>query len=377
MTIELRRVSDSAGQIKDRLRELVEIETPTRDVEASRRIAMTLTAGLVAGGADVRQVPSENGVHLVADVPGEDRDHPLLLIGHSDTVWPAGTLAGAVPWAEDGDRIAGPGVFDMKNGLVCIEWALRLVRDERRRAVRVIVSCDEEIGSATSTELVTSAARGCRAAIGFESPHPDGAFKLGRRGSSRAQIEVTGREAHAALNPEGGVSAINELVDQLVRVRSIVAAAQAQAPVLCNVGTIAGGTRANVVPGHAEAEIGLRFVDGHSQDDVLAQLQALTPVRPGATVETRLLTSRPAWAANRADTAWFEEIADQAHALGEDLHARPAAGAGDTNTVGALGTVPTIDGFGAVGGGAHAVDEHISFHSLLERIELLAALITA
>lgn len=376
MSIQQNRVIPLRGKIHDRLQKLVQIETPSGNVEASGHIADVLAAGYEDLGAHIRRITSENGTHLLIDIPGRPETAPLLLVGHSDTVWPLGTLNGRVPWAEDGDRISGPGVYDMKNGLVCIETALHLA-GKRRRATRVLITCDEEIGSPTSRELVVDAAQGCSAAIGFESPHPDGALKVGRRGSTRFELQVTGREAHAALNPDDGVSAIDELVDQLLAVRALVSRASETSEVLCNVGTISGGRRANVIAGEARAELGLRFLDGASERAVLSALEHLRPIRVGAVLSPRVLTNRPAWAASDADRRWTAQIGAIAQGIGGELDGRPAAGAGDANLLGAVGAVPTVDGFGAPGGGAHAENEHISFTGMLERIELLTAVLEA
>jgi glutamate carboxypeptidase len=360
--------------VLERLEQLVAIETPSFDAAASARIAQVLADWFEPLAREIRGVVTEAGTHLVIDVPGTGDEAPLLLLGHSDTVWDAGTLTGDVPWSVDGDVVRGPGAFDMKSGLVTMLTALEILRDRPHRPVRILVTCDEEVGSPTSQDLVRSSLDGVAGVIGFESPHPDGAFKVGRAGSTRVRLDVEGRAAHAALDPENGVSAIDELVDQLLVVRELVAEASAISPVLCNVGTVSGGARANVVPDAASAEIGLRFVDGASERHVLGALARLAPIRAGAVVQATILTSRPAWLAGAGDEALLEEVGRAASALGQSVGARPAAGAGDTNLVGSLG-VATIDGFGPRGGGAHAVTEHLLLSSLRERIELLTAVL--
>ncbi|WP_336502251.1 M20 family metallopeptidase [Microbacterium paraoxydans] len=358
------------------VRELVLLETPSRDVEASARIADLLSAWFAGVGGTVQRVPHELGTDLVIDVPGTG--DPILLIGHTDTVWPVGTVDDDLPWTEEGDVVRGPGSYDMKAGIVVMLETLRRLQPlpvAQRRAVRIVLVADEEIGSPVSGPLLAERARGAACAIGFESPHPDGALKVGRRGSARVRIAVTGRAAHAALDPEHGVSAIDELVDQLLRVREIVADPDLPSPVLCNVGVIDGGARTNVVPAQAAAEIGLRFLDPDSEERVLAALRGLTAVRPGAHVEVAVLSARPAWRASPADTALLARIAEAAAALGQHVDGRPAAGAGDTNLLGGRG-LPTVDGLGPRGGGAHAMDEHFLRSSLHERIALLRALLT-
>ncbi len=357
------------------VRELVHIETPSYDAPASARIADLLESRLAALGASVKRLRTDAGVHLVADIAGAG--DPWLLVGHTDTVWPSGSLTGQVPWAVSGDTVSGPGAFDMKAGIVVMLSALAQTRDlpdTRRRAVRVVLVCDEEVGSPESAPILRECARGAGAAIGFESPHPDGALKVGRRGSTRLRLSVTGRAAHAALDPENGISAVDELVDQLVRIRRITTADDLPGPVLCNVGTFSGGSRANVVAAHAEAEIGLRFTDPQTERIILTALTNLTPIRDGAAIEAEVLSSRPAWLPSDRDESLLREIAAAAAGLGQVVDGRPAAGAGDTNLLGSLG-IPTVDGFGPRGGGAHATDEHFLTSSLLQRVDLLSTLL--
>lgn len=357
----------------DRLAQLTEIESPSLDVAASERIAALLAGWWRTAGAHVLTVRTDAGVSLVADVAGEG--DPWLLVGHSDTVWPVGTLHGEVPWVDAGDVVRGPGVYDMKSGLLVMLAAAERLRGRRHRAFRVVVVCDEEVGSPTTADLLRRSAEGARAAIGFESPHPDGALKIGRRGSTRLRLRVTGRASHAALDPENGVSAIDELVDQLQSLRAIVRDPHLPSEVLCNVGTIRGGGRANVVPAEAEAEIGLRFLDPETEDRVMSAIRALRPKRAGAALRIDLLSHRPAWRRSAADDEVLSDISRAAAGIGQRIAGRPAAGAGDANLLGSLG-VPTVDGFGPRGGGAHAVDEHIIVASFAERVALLEAVLS-
>lgn len=354
---------------------LVRFESPSRDAEASAALTADLTQRFAALGADVERVHTASGDHLLMHVGGSG--DPLLLVGHTDTVWPAGTLAQELPWSLDGDVVRGPGAYDMKAGIVVMLCALARLRDvpaSQRRAVRIVLVCDEEIGSPESTPLLREWSRGVAGAIGFESPHPDGALKVGRRGSSRVRLTVTGRAAHAALDPENGVSAVDELVDQLLRVREVASDPTLPGPVLCNVGTISGGTRTNVVPADASAEIGLRFTDPTTERKVLTALADLPPVRAGAEISFEVLSSRPAWAPSDADATLLAHVADAGQRIGQHITGRPANGAGDTNLLGSLG-LPTVDGFGPRGGGAHALEEHFLLSSLHERIDLLCAVL--
>lgn len=356
----------------DRLEQLARIESPSLDVPASERMAEVLAGWWDAAGASVRVETTDAGANLVVEADGAG--DPLLLVGHSDTVWPRDAIVSQVPWSVDGDIVRGPGVYDMKSGLLVMIAALERLRGRRHRSVRAVIVCDEEIGSPTTQALLRSCADGVAGAIGFESPHPDGALKVGRRGSTRLRVAVRGRASHAALDPGSGVSAIDELVDQLIAVRGIVSDPTLRSEVLCNVGTIAGGGRANVIPADAEAELGLRFLDAATEDSVLGALRSLAPVRDGAVIETQLLSHRPAWSPSPADARLLGMIADAGRGIGQDVDGRPASGAGDTNLLGSLG-IPTVDGFGPRGGGAHAVTEHASLASIAQRIDLLEAVL--
>lgn len=272
-------------------------ETPTGDAAALDALADVLERRYQDLGAQTERVAASTGDHLVArwgvDDSAGDAPH-VLLLGHHDTVWRHGTLE-TMPPAVEGGVLRGPGVYDMKGGLVVVELAFAAMREcgvAPARPVRLVVVADEEVGSPTARPLVEAQMEGAVAVLGLESPHPGGALKTARLGSTRVRVEVTGRAAHAALDPESGVSAVDELMDQLFAVREIMAA---EPTVLCNVGTVGGGGRTNVVPDHAAADIGLRFTDAATQDRVLAALGRLGAVREGAEVVVRTLTSRPAW----------------------------------------------------------------------------------
>jgi glutamate carboxypeptidase len=355
----------------ERLREYVRAETPTGDAPALNAFADRLATRYAELGATVRRVPAPTGDHLVADFPGR-ADAPLLFLTHHDTVWPTGQLDSAMPWRTEDGIIHGPGVFDMKGGLVVLETALEQVAGHDHRPLRVVVVADEEIGSPSARALVTAEAAGVYAAFGFEPPHPNGDLKTSRWGSTRVRIEVTGREAHAALDPDSGVSAIDELVDQLIAVRRIAAG---HANVLCNVGTITGGGRTNVVPGAAAADIGFRFVDPSTEKAVLEAVAALQPVRD-AQLAVHVLSNRPAWQPSAGTDELLAQVVAAAQSVGQDIGGAAASGAADTNLTGWLG-IPTLDGLGPVGKGAHAVHEQVIAATLTERADLVAAIITS
>ncbi|HEY0186169.1 MAG TPA: M20/M25/M40 family metallo-hydrolase [Cellulomonas sp.] len=399
----------------DTLVRYASIETPTGDAAALDTFADVLVADAVAlgmhggrvplGGARGEQVPGDaasastapgstasastaaarTGDAVLLDLPGTppaagaehagSDDRPVLLLVHHDTVHPVGSLAGPVPLHRVGDDLRGPGTYDMKGGIVVALAALALLRDLGlpHRPVRLVSTPDEEVGSPASADLVRSAAVGVRCALGLEAPLPDGTLKTSRRGSTRLRLTVTGRAAHAAIDPTSGVPAIDELVDQLVTVRAVIAE---HPDVLANVGTIRGGSRTNVVAAHAEADLGLRFVTPETERAVLDRLTALTPVRPGAELDVRVLSRRPAWGPGPAAGELLAAVDAAARTVGQHVTGAAAPGAADTNLTGAAG-VATLDGFGPLGGGAHAVTEHVRVRSIAERAALLAAALTA
>ncbi|BAJ31975.1 putative peptidase M20 family protein [Kitasatospora setae KM-6054] len=366
------RARTLAAAVRKRCADLAGIESPSGDAARLDALAEELAAGYAATGATAVRRRCDHGDHLVLDWPGQQEDLPhLLVVGHHDTVWPVGTLADW-PIEERDGRLTGPGILDMKGGLALLEGAFALLADlgqRPHRPVRMVIVSDEEIGSPDGRSLVERHLRGAAAVLGLEPGHPDGRLKTARRGSTRIRLTVTGREAHAGNDAVDGVSAIDELVDQLITVRGLTR----QPGTELNTGRIDGGTRANVVAGHAEAELGLRFATTEAQRRTLDNLAHLTANRPGADVRTEVLSSRPAWP-ERTGNPLLRHVRSLAAALGQHLDGAPAGGAGDTNLAGARG-LPTLDGLGAVGAGPHARHEHLRVDQLGPRIALLAALL--
>jgi len=340
------------------LRELVELESPTGDTASIRD---RLAAELEGLGAEVTQ----EGEHLRADLPGAGP--PLLLLGHFDTVWPRGTLA-SMPWRVEDGRAYGPGAQDMKGGLVVMLEAIRRARTEH--ALRVALTADEEIGSPTAHDLLARAAEGAAAAFVCEPPTGRGDLKTARKGLGRFRLSIAGHAAHAA-QPNDGVSAIQELALQILRLHGLN---DPERGVSVNVGVVAGGTRENVIAANAEALVDVRVVraeDCARLDELLAAGAELA----GAAVEVSGAWTRPPLERSAGAAALFDRAREHGRELGLDLHeAGVVAGGSDGNLVGALG-VPVLDGLGAQGGGAHAVNEHVLVESLERRSDLLARIL--
>lgn len=375
--IDARRDVDTE-QMRDRLHHYTGFETPSGHPRELDELLDVLDRRYTDLGARTERDPHETGANLVARFPGHGAHahaNPVLCLGHHDTVWPLGALTGQVPWQERDGIIRGPGVYDMKGGLVVFETAIALLNrlDVAHRPVTMVLVADEEIGSPQARELITSLSADAVAALGFEPPHPDGSLKTARWGSSRVRVVVTGRESHAALAPADGVSAIEELLDQLLAVRRIVTD---HPDVLCNIGSVSGGGRTNVVPGTAQAEIGLRFTDTATETTVLQRIRDLTPMRADASVHAEVLTSRPVWPSAPLPRRLADALRTATELTGQQASGEPASGAADTNVTGSL-DVPSLDGLGPVGRGAHAPDEQIHAESLPQRAALTAGLLAA
>jgi glutamate carboxypeptidase len=358
------------------LRGWVEHETPSRDEPALDRLAAKLAARFGAIGGAVETIANDAGGNHVKARFGfgfDDSIAPALVLCHFDTVWPVGTLARRPFRVEDG-RAYGPGAFDMKASLVLVAAAIEAIRALRLappRPLVVLFTSDEEVGSPTSRGLIEAEARGAAFALVMEAPLPGGRLKTARKGVGGFTLTVSGRAAHAGVEPEKGASAIVELAHQVLAIGGL---ADRDAGTTLNVGTIAGGTTPNVVPDRATAAIDVRVSKLEEADRVEAALRALRPVTPGTSLAVAGKFNRPPMERTAAIGALFERARAVGRTLGMDLHEGATGGGSDGNFTAAVGT-PTLDGLGAGGAGAHAEDEHVRVDSLPERAALLAALL--
>jgi glutamate carboxypeptidase len=292
----------------------------------------------------------------------------VLLLAHHDTVWPLGSLA-SHPFGVTDGVLRGPGCFDMKAGLVLALHAAAMLDDPS--GVTILVTGDEELGSPSSRGLIEEAADGCLAALVLEASADGGALKTERKGTSLYQVRAVGRAAHAGLEPERGVNATLELAHQVLAVTGIADAGRGTSVTPT---TAAAGTTANTVPAAAEFTVDVRMWDQAEQDRVDAALRGLRPVLDGAAVEVRGGPNRPPLS-SAASAVLFARASGIAAELGLPPLTRAAVGgASDGNFTAGIGT-PTLDGLGAVGGGAHADHEHVLTGALPGRAALLAALI--
>jgi glutamate carboxypeptidase len=356
------------------LLDLVRLESPSHDKKALDALGTVLVDHLRRLGGSVEIVANDRGGdHILTRFPGPTERRPALVLGHFDTVWPRGTID-RLPPRIDGDRMFGPGIFDMKAGLVtflAVMEALDELRLEVPRPIWALFTSDEEIGSPTSRGLIEKVARQCAYVLVLEPPLTGGGLKTARKGVGRFHLEVEGRAAHSGVAPEDGRSAIVELAHQVLGLQDLQDLA---AGTTLNVGVIRGGTTANVVPAQASAEIDVRVASQAEAERITQALQSLRPVNPDVRVAVSGGFTRPPMERTAAIASLFEQAHRIGWPLGQILTEGSTGGGSDGNFTAALG-VPTLDGLGVRGGGAHADDEHIVIFSLSERAALLAALL--
>jgi glutamate carboxypeptidase len=362
------------------LGEYVRLETPSDDPAAlavGRDWVVSWIDRRLGAPASARTVPgAPHGDTVVLDYPGAGSGigaGTVVILAHYDTVWPVGTLA-ELPFSVDGDVVRGPGVFDMKAGLVQAVWALRAIRATGPSCppVRFLLNGDEEIGSPASRPVIEECCRDAAAVLVFEAS-ADGAVKTARKGVGLFDVTLTGIEAHAGLDPAAGASAVTALAEFVTAATALTDVA---AGTTVNVGVVAGGTRPNVTAGSARAGIDVRVADESEARRVERALTAWRPADPRVTVRLDGGWNRPVMTRTPAVAGLYERARSLAAALGLDLRETAVGGASDGNFAAALG-VPVLDGFGAVGGGAHARQEHATVSGLVERATLAAAVLTS
>lgn len=350
------------------LERLVTVESPSLDKFRCDACADQVTELFLelTGVPAIRHHRHDRGDHLEIRV-GSQREEPIVVLCHHDTVWAAGTLT-RLPFRVDGDRVTGPGSYDMKAGIV--EAAVALGAARARRPVILLSTSDEEIGSGSSRELIENTARGAAAVLVLEPAQSGGALKTARKGIADFTLEIEGRAAHAGVEPEKGISAIVELAHQI---SAVTALADPSKGTTINVGVVEGGTRPNVVAAQARAQIDVRFSRADEADRVVTAMRALKPRQLGVRLRITGGVDRPPM--ERTDgTVRLAQLAQRlANEIGLVLAETSTGGGSDGNFTAALG-IATLDGLGPDGGGAHADSEHLLVGSWLQRTELLKKL---
>ncbi|MBM3297512.1 MAG: M20 family metallopeptidase [Candidatus Aminicenantes bacterium] len=357
------------------LERLVRLESPTSDAAAVDRCTAALADSLQQAEVKLRRVPVRGkGVLLIAEKRAGRKASglkPLLLLAHTDTVWPVGTLA-ARPPAIKGDRLYGPGALDMKAGLVQAVFALRALDSlglNPRRSARLFVNSAEETGNPEAARLIRALSASSEAVLCLEPCLPGGALKTRRKGRLVVLLETRGKPAHAG-SPGSGINAIEEMSRQLLGLRRL-----RRAGTTVNIGRVEGGSEANVVADRAAALLDVRFWEAGDRARLLKSLADLRPFLLGARVSFRILGEHPPLERTEASRRLFNTARRIASGLGVRLRAGKTGGGSDASLASRLG-LPTLDGLGPDGAGIHAENEHVLVSSLIERTALLTLLLS-
>ncbi|MER5465572.1 M20 family metallopeptidase [Streptomyces sp. NPDC002668] len=353
----------SVDTMLEDLRTLVEIESPSRDLDALKASADAVAAVIEnrLGGRAIL-VESEAGPHVHWSGGGEPK---VLILGHHDTVFPLGTLERRPFTVADG-RVTGPGVFDMLGGLVQAIHGLALLDD--LSGVEILVTADEEVGSSHSRALIEERALACGAVLVFEGAADGGGLKTGRKGCGTFEVSITGRASHAGLEPAAGVNALIEAAHQVL---DIAALGRPEIGTTVTPTVASAGTQDNVVPAQATVFVDVRVESAEEKGRVESAFASLAPHLDGARISVQGAVGRPPM----PETASAELMA-VAQRLLPGIKGTAVGGGSDGNFTAALG-VPTLDGLGAVGGGAHADHEFLLVDTMAERANLVAGLVDA
>ncbi|MFD8981468.1 M20 family metallopeptidase [Streptomyces sp. NPDC059564] len=356
-------VGVSVDAMIEDLRTLVETESPSRHLEALALSAKVVAAVIESRlGGEAVLIESEAGPHVHWRAGGEPK---VLILGHHDTVFPLGTLERRPFTVEDG-HVTGPGVFDMLGGLVQAVHGLAALDD--RSGVEILVTADEEVGSRSSRALIEERALACGAVLVFEGAADGGALKTGRKGCGGFHLSITGRASHAGLEPAAG---INALIEASYQVLDIAALGRPEVGTTVTPTVATAGTQDNVVPAEATVSVDVRVESAEERERIESAFAALAPHLEGAEITVEGAISRPPMPESAS-----AELFAVAQRLLPGIEGTSVGGGSDGNFTAALG-VPTLDGLGAVGGGAHADHEYIVIEAMTERANLVTDLVRA
>lgn len=366
----LQQSHDRLPQMLADIERVINIETPSSDKEAVKRGAEDFAALMRERlGVEPDLIDIDGVTHV--RLRFGDGDRKVILVNHQDTVWPHGTLD-RLPFSNKDGVLRGPGVFDMITGAIMSVHATALLRDNGTDldGLTILVTGDEELGSTTSAEFIVNEAKGASAAFVLEASQ-HGALKVERKGSSIYTVNVHGKAAHAGLEPEKGINAGLELAHQM---QVIAGFANPEAGTTVTPTVFSGGTTTNTVPAHAKINVDVRAKTAEEQERVDALMRGLTPSMEGARIELEGGINRPPMERNMAQ-GLFDRAVELAQKLGIETPTAVAVGGGSDGNFTAGAGVPTLDGLGAVGDGAHAEHEHALVDQIAPRTALLATLI--
>ena len=353
----------------------VEIETPTMDGAAVNRLADEVQSSAAGLGCQVERIPGRDGYGdiLIVRSPWGGDEPGILVLSHLDTVHPTGTLENDNPLRRDGDRVYGPGIFDMKSGAYLAFYAFQhLVRSglETPLPLTFVYVPEEEIGSPTSRPVIEDVARRNKYVLVTEGAH-GGLCCTARKGVLHADIKAHGRPAHAGSRHQDGRSALRELAHQIVALENLT---DYERGITVNVGLASGGSFINVVPAEAEAKVCIRAPETEQLESLRNHVLALEPVDPDVKLEVTAEINRPVFPRLEGTSQLFEHSKEVCREIGFELGERHSGGGSDGNFTAALG-IPTLDGLGADGHGHHTLDEYILFSSLEPRARMWVRLL--
>jgi glutamate carboxypeptidase len=376
MANRLRYFVERESEITETTRQLVEIESPSDNKQAVDRLGSMLAGRFEGLGGHAKFHRTQDfGDHLQVDFEGRRGRKRLLLLGHLDTVYALGTLA-EMPCRVTNGRLYGPGTLDMKSGIALMLHAIAGLRawhnDELPRPVTVLLVSDEEVGSSSSRRITESLARKSDAVLVLEPSYGlRGAAKTARKGVGEYTLKVTGKAAHAGLDFENGQNAVVELAKQVLEISKLV---DPKRGITTSVGVVEGGTRTNVIPAEAKALVDVRVARMKDAAFIDRKLRSLKPFNRNCKLEIAGGVNRPPLEHTDGVVALFEKASGIAKQLGWKLEEAAVGGGSDGNFTAALG-IPTLDGLGGVGEGAHAAHESIVITELPKRAALLSGLI--
>lgn len=373
MDVEIqKRLKTDRRQIISDISDLVKIESPSGDFDNLKKCSDFLV-GLIKERTGVApEVITSDETRIILAEMGTDRGSgAATMVCHYDTVHPVGSLE-RNPVAVHGEKMTGPGIFDMKSGVIIAIWGLKYLKDLGllNRRINLVITADEEIGSDSSKDLLIRLSKDSSLALVLE-PSADGMLKVGRKGVGTFTVTARGIASHAGLDPDKGANAISELARLIPKIESFQ---NRKLGTTVSVGTVRGGTTSNVVPDFAEAVIDVRARTLQEAERIENAFGALDALDPRIFVSVSGSMDRPPMESSGKNMKAFELVRDIGSKLGIDLQSCEVGGGSDGNFISAEG-VPVVDGFGAVGAGAHSVAEYILVDETLARIRLLAAVL--
>ena len=357
-------------QVLSDIEAIVNIESPSRNAgQVAKSAAMLESIIQRVAQRSCVLVDSDVGPHVLVPARGAAR---ILLLGHHDTVHPMGTLA-ARPFSNDGKALRGPGVFDMATGIVQVIYAMAILESAGvdTSSIEMLWTSDEEVGSSTSRTLIEERARGLGktgAVLVLEPSADGGALKIARKGTGTFDVRITGRASHAGLEPEKGINALLELAHQVQRISTF---GNAELGTTVTPTVASAGTTDNTVPAEAHVLVDARVVVPEEKIRVEKLMSSLVPVVPGASISVTGSLHRPPMHSSMSEELFALAVESQRAVAGESISGVSVGGGSDGNFTAALG-IRTLDGLGAVGGGAHGETEHVVVDSIAPRIALLA-----